>query len=101
MSESNRVAVSVAQRTRLLREVSGACPFCGLELIGSLQIHHIDHNHANTIDSNLIAACGSCHDQLTRRLIPDSEVLWRKRALENGVHPARREKPSMTVSATD
>ncbi len=101
MSNVNRVGVSAAQRTRLLQEVGGACPFCGLELIGSLQIHHVDRDASNTLDANLIAVCGSCHDQLTRQLIPDSEVMWRKRALQNGVHPARREKPSMTVSSTD
>jgi hypothetical protein len=101
MSETNRVAVGAAQRTRLLQEVSGACPFCGLELIGSLQIHHVDRDSSNTIDSNLIAVCASCHEQLTRQIIPDSDVAWRKRALQNGVHPARREKPGMTVNTTD
>lgn len=101
MDESNRITVGAAQRTRLLQEVSGACPFCGLELIGSLQIHHVDRDSSNTIDANLLAVCASCHEQLTRQLIPDSEVLWRKRALQNGVHPARRQKPGMNVSATD
>jgi hypothetical protein len=101
MNNSSRTTVSAAQRTRSLQEVSGACPFCGLNLIGSLQIHHIDRNSSNTIDANLMAVCASCHDQLTRQLIPDSEVIWRKRALQNGVHPARREKPGMNVSGTD
>lgn len=101
MSKSSRVDVGAAQRTRLLQEVQGICPFCGLELIGSLQIHHIDHDPGNTVDENLMAVCASCHDQLTRGLIPDSEVLWRKRALQNGVHPAKRDKPSMSVSSTD
>jgi len=97
----NRVQISAAQRTRLLQEVQGKCPFCGLELIGSLQIHHIDHDSSNTVDDNLMAVCASCHDQLTRGLIPDSEVSWRKRALQNGVHPAKRETPAMSVSSTD
>lgn len=101
MDDSHRIAVGAAQRTRLLQEVSGACPFCGLELIGSLQIHHIDRDASNTVDANLLAVCASCHEQLTRQLIPDSEVLWRKRALLNGIHPARREKTGMNVSATD
>ena len=101
MSTEARVTVSAAQRTRLLQEVSGTCPFCGLELIGSLQIHHIDRDSNNTVDANLLAVCASCHEQLTRQLIPDSEVVWRKRALQNGVHPARREKAGMSVSGTD
>lgn len=102
MSDVERVSVGAAQRTRLLQEAQGACPFCGLELIGSLQIHHIDRNSANTVDENLIVACGSCHDQLTRRLIPDSQVGWRKQALLNGVHPGRKEKtPPMEVKHTD
>jgi hypothetical protein len=101
MTISSRATVGSAQRTRLLQEVSGACPFCGLDLIGSLQIHHIDRVSSNTVDDNLIAVCASCHEQLTRLLIPDSEVLWRKRALQNGVHPARKDKPGMNVSGTD
>jgi hypothetical protein len=101
MSTESRITVSAAQRTRLLQEVSGACPFCGLELIGSLQIHHIDRDSNNTVDANLLGVCASCHEQLTRQLIPDSEVIWRKRALQNGVHPARREKPGMNLSGTD
>jgi hypothetical protein len=28
-------------------------------------------------------------------------VLWRKHALQNGVHPARKDKPGMNVSGTD
>jgi hypothetical protein len=98
---ARRVGVGVALRTRLLQEVSGTCPFCGLELIGSLQIHHIDRDSSHTIEANLLAVCASCHEQLTKQLIPDSEVMWRKRALQNGVHPARPEKPGMNVSATD
>jgi len=101
MDNKQRTTVGAAQRTRLLQEVSGVCPFCGLELIGSLQVHHIDRDSSNTVDSNLLAVCASCHEQLTRQLIPDSEVLWRKRALQNGVHPARREKTGMSVSSTD
>jgi hypothetical protein len=101
MNTKSRSVVGSAQRTRLLQEVSGACPFCGLELIGSLQIHHIDRDSSNTVDANLLAVCASCHEQLTRQLISDSEVLWRKRALQNGVHPARREKSGMNVSGTD
>jgi hypothetical protein len=101
MSNTGRIAISAAQRTRLLQEVSGICPFCGLGLIGSLQIHHIDRISSNTIDANLMAVCASCHDQLTRQLIPDSEVTWRKRALQNGVHPKHPEKPSMNVSGAD
>lgn len=101
MNSKGRVAIGNAQRTRLLQEVSGICPFCGLELIGSLQIHHIDRVSSNTVDANLLAVCASCHEQLTRQLIPDSEVFWRKRALQNGVHPMRRDKPGMNVSGTD
>lgn len=101
VNSKGRVAIGNAQRTRLLQEVSGVCPFCGLELIGSLQIHHVDRIASNTVDNNLLAVCASCHEQLTRQLIPDSEVFWRKRALENGVHPARKDKPGMNVSGTD
>ncbi|MCX7008999.1 MAG: HNH endonuclease, partial [Kiritimatiellaeota bacterium] len=101
MSQLKRTGVGPAQRTRLLQEVGGACPFCGLEMIGSLQIHHVDRDPQNTVDENLIATCASCHEQLTRQLIPDSDVVWRKRALQHGIHPVTKEKPEMSVSNTD
>jgi hypothetical protein len=66
LSTASRVTVGNAQRTRLWQEVSGICPFCGLELIGSLQIHHIDRDSSNTVDENLLAVCASCHEPLTR-----------------------------------
>jgi hypothetical protein len=100
-TKRDRVEVGAAQRTRLLQEVGGTCPFCGLELIGSLQIHHIDRDSSHTVDANLLAVCASCHEQLNRQLIPDSEVLWRKRALQNGVHPTRPQRPAMNVQTAD
>jgi len=101
MSQSNRAGITGVQRTRLLQEALGKCPYCGLELIGSLQIHHIDRNPKNTVDDNLMALCASCHDQVTKHLIPDSEIPWRKMALKNGVHPFGDPKPGMNVSSTD
>lgn len=37
------------------------CGFCGREW--STDLHHLDGNNRNTDRSNLLMACGRCHDQ--------------------------------------
>lgn len=43
------------------------CRACGIaikedpEVAGGLEIHHIDHNHANNDESNLVLLCPMCH----------------------------------------
>lgn len=74
-------------RTAILQEALAICPFCGLEKLGSLQVHHIDGNPANTVMENLIAICASCHEQITKGLISEAEVMTKKRMLQFGAHP--------------
>lgn len=76
-------------RLRVFQEAYAACPFCGLEKIGSLQVHHIDGVPTNDAVENLIAVCGSCHEQITKGFKSEADVRMTKRMLLAGVHPFR------------
>ncbi|MCF7718019.1 HNH endonuclease [Aeromonas jandaei] len=57
-----------------------------------MQIHHIDQNPANNVENNLVALCGSCHDEahthrslsknLTSTKIKDIKSKWEKEVKE-------------------
>jgi RNA-directed DNA polymerase len=51
---------------KLLRLQRGRCPHCGLYFISEdlIEIHHLDHNHANHKWENLVAVHKHCHDQI-------------------------------------
>jgi hypothetical protein len=85
-----RVAVSGKLRLKVFQEAYSTCPFCGLEKLGSLQVHHIDGDPGNENFGNLIAACGSCHDQITKGFKSEADVRTAKRMLESGAHPFRQ-----------
>jgi len=38
-------------------------PECGKEGVSRLDAHHIDGNRNNTVESNLIMLCKTCHDE--------------------------------------
>jgi len=86
----NRKQVTGKLRLEIFQEAFATCPFCGLEKIGSLQVHHIDGNPKNDTPDNLIAACGSCHDQITKGFKSEADVITAKRMLRAGIHPFRR-----------
>jgi hypothetical protein len=77
-------------RLEIFQEAFATCPFCGLEKIGSLQVHHIDGNTLNNAVENLVAACGSCHEQITKGFKSEADVIMTKRMLKAGVHPFRQ-----------
>lgn len=89
-------------RLRVFQEAYATCPFCGLEKIGSLQVHHIDGDPTNDTIENLIAACGSCHDQITKGFKSEADVRMTKRMLMAGVHqfrdPPKHGGDSVTVT---
>lgn len=74
-------------KTAVFQEALATCPFCGLQKVGSLQVHHIDSNPENDLLENLIAICASCHEQVTKGLLSESDVRTKKRMLLFGVHP--------------
>lgn len=90
MATKPRKGVSGKKRLATLQEAFSTCPFCGLELIGSLQVHHIDGEPSNDDLTNLIAPCASCHDQITKGLKSESDVIMIKRMLQAGLHPFRK-----------
>lgn len=85
-----RGGVSGKLRLEVFQEAYATCPFCGLEQIGSLQVHHIDGDPTNDVLENLIAACGSCHEQITKGFKSEADVLKTKRMLVAHVHPFRQ-----------
>jgi hypothetical protein len=73
-------------RTAVFQEALATCPLCGLQKLGSLQLHHIDGDHSHNALENLMAVCGSCHDQITKGIVSEADVRTTKRMLQCGVH---------------
>lgn len=61
--KGKRVRPGRSQERRIWDESGSRCQFCGKAGITGLQIHHLDENPANTVDSNLVAICGTCHER--------------------------------------
>jgi RNA-directed DNA polymerase len=51
---------------RILRKQNHRCHSCGLNLIGEerIHLHHVDGNHSNLKNNNLIVVHESCHDYI-------------------------------------
>lgn len=47
----------------MMAEAGGLCGWCRRP--GALPVHHIDGDRSNTVEANLIALCGTCHDHAT------------------------------------
>ncbi len=84
-------------RLAIFQETFSKCPFCGLEKIGSLEVHHINGNHSDNTPENLIAVCASCHAQISKGLIEEKKVVETKAKLQNGIDPF----PKKSVSDGD
>jgi len=72
------------RRERILGRDNHACQTCGYSpsrvIVGKrppLHIHHIDKDHENNSDSNLITLCSSCHWQV-HYLAKQQATQWRK-----------------------
>lgn len=63
------------------------CQFCGTPGTGGLQIHHLDENPANTVDSNLLAICGACHERYKHGQISRNDAFRVKFYLTEGKPP--------------
>ncbi|HDO1383596.1 TPA: HNH endonuclease [Aeromonas veronii] len=76
--------------TTILYKSAFKCCVCRVKRAG--QIHHLDQNPANNVESNLVALCGSCHDEahthhslsknLTPTKIKDLKKKWEKEVKE-------------------
>ncbi len=48
-------------RRRILIRDDHTCRFCGLRSQKYMEVHHVDGNHENNDESNLITVCPFCH----------------------------------------
>jgi hypothetical protein len=73
-----------------VREECGqACanPMCREWSTASHEIHHIDGDRANSVRTNLILLCGTCHNKQTAGVISEADVKMWKRMAEAGALP--------------
>lgn len=48
-------------RPHILKKYDYTCQFCGFRSSGMQDVHHVDGNHRNNKEGNLIVACRLCH----------------------------------------
>lgn len=65
-------------RAELQKEIWSTCPFCENTDVGHFEIHHIDDDPSNNIQSNLILLCPICHSKITKGDISQLGVYKRK-----------------------
>lgn len=93
------------QRDGLLAKNGRMCCVCKAVGVG-LELHHIDGNHANTVDENLAVLCVSDHDahhrpgQYPIRHIElgSAEVLRHKQEWESFIQEAQQPKPCLLAT---
>ena len=74
-------AISQYVRNYLFDKYDNKCAICGWGEVNPttkkipLQVHHIDGDHKNNVESNLILLCPNCHSQT---------LSWRGRNINNG-----------------
>lgn len=54
-------------RNRALKFYHNRCEWCKEDIIELLDVHHLDHNHANLDINNLMILCVRCHALETRK----------------------------------
>lgn len=50
-----------AKRPGVLARLKHTCQFCGVTTVHAMEVHHVDCNHANNIEANLMPGCVLCH----------------------------------------
>lgn len=66
MPRTTRVPIPEKSRSKLLLWSERHCGFCGRPCTTNIEIHHIDKNHRNNDEDNLIPLCFDCHGELAR-----------------------------------
>ncbi len=105
--QRKRVEPTNQQRNRLFEANAYRCCVCKRGNVG-LQLHHIDGNRGNTVDTNLAVLCVMDHDQhhrpatYTGRLnhteLTAAEILNSKRSWERFVEEARKPEPMVLAT---
>ena len=83
-TKGKRIRPGKSQERRIWDESGSRCQFCGTLGTAGLQIHHLDENPANTVDTNLIAICGTCHERYKHGQISRNETFRVKYHLMEG-----------------
>jgi HNH endonuclease len=66
---------------QVYQEAGSRCVFCPERDVSALQVHHINSDRTNNAFDNLILVCATCHAKITAGVIPESEVITKKRQL--------------------
>jgi len=81
-----------------IREECGqACanPSCREWSTATHELHHIDQDRSNTVKSNLILLCASCHSKEQAGVISVSDVMvWKRRAEAGALPPPKGSRPA-------
>lgn len=102
--KAKRVPPGRSQERRIWDESGSRCQFCGRPGVTGLQIHHLDEDPSNTVDSNLLAICGGCHENYKHGVIGRNDAFRVKFFLTEGKPPfpllASEGKPATKVKKT-
>ncbi|MFA6286288.1 MAG: HNH endonuclease [Opitutaceae bacterium] len=85
--KAKRVPPGRSQERRIWDESGSRCQFCGKPGIVNLQIHHLDEDPSNTVDGNLLAICGGCHESYKHGVISRNDAFKVKFYLTEGKPP--------------
>jgi hypothetical protein len=86
-TKGKRIRPGRSQERRIWDESGSRCQFCGTSGTAGLQVHHLDENPANTVDSNLLAICGGCHERYKHGKITRNDAFRVKYFLTKGEPP--------------
>jgi hypothetical protein len=88
-----------------VREECGqACanPTCREWSTASHEIHHIDGDRSNTVKTNLLLLCGTCHNKEKAGVISEADVrMWKRMAEANMLPPPKGQAPTSTFTMRD
>ena len=87
-----------------IREECGqACanPTCREWSTATHELHHIDEDRSNTVKSNLILLCASCHSKQQAGVISEADVLLWKRMAEAKALPLPKGSPPASVTTIE
>src|SRR5689334_21558137 len=88
-AKAKRIRPGRSQERRIWDESGSRCQFCGAAGTAGLQVHHLDENSANTVDINLLAICGGCHERYKHGVISQNDAYRVKFLLTEGKPPFR------------
>ena len=92
-----RVKPTKATEHQVREECGQACanPKCREWSTASHEIHHIDGDRSNTVKTNLLLFCGTCHNKEIAGVISEADVrLWKRMAEAGALPPPKGQAPA-------